>query len=296
MGDTSDKSWLPKLPEEAKPMNDFLLSVSKQGHADAVQSYLGALKEHDFSAALKARDEIMDFAASTKTLDNLGKGLDVFDKAGKALEIAEAASRGDYEFAAAKTLAEVGDGFASGYLQSLGPGGVAIDFLAHQAGEAMSDVVDEYVQIGPGIKNSEADFNTAAQAGYSSLREYTEKTVREQLAEGRPPEEVNQWARDYLEAHGGIYKDLEHMDGMASQYGRLNLDQANIVDYTFDTWREMEYGETDADLVGQADHAADNPQFDVEVAVADDADVVDATPIYDDVDDTLTDDIIAEHT
>ncbi|MFK7913252.1 MAG: hypothetical protein AB8B93_05015 [Pseudomonadales bacterium] len=204
----------PQVPNEAKAFNDMVAWAADHGKAESVRDLLDAAKAKDWDSALDAVHKLEGMSELADKAGAIGDHFDTIDKVGKALEIAQAVEKGDYAYAGTKLGAEVVDSVASGYLDSLGPGGMMLNYAVHESGEVMSSYLTEAQQFGPDAALAEASGNEAAVAAYKTNREYMEGQIREQVEAGRSPEEVQAWTRDHMEAHGALYKNL---DGMADQ-------------------------------------------------------------------------------
>lgn len=212
----------PTVPNEAKSFNDMVAWAAEHGQAESVRDLLDAAASKNWDGALDAVHKLEDMSELADKAGAIGKHFDTIDKVGKALEIAQAVEKGDYAYASAKLGAEVLDTAASGYLDSLGPGGIMLNYAVHESGEVMSSYLTEAQQFGPNSDLAEASGNEAAVAAYTTNRDYMEGQIREQSDAGRSPEEIQQWTKDHMDAHGAIYNNLQGMeakgDGFANRF------------------------------------------------------------------------------
>lgn len=208
----------PTVPNEAKSFNDMVAWAAEHGQAESVRDLLDAAASKNWDGALDAVHKLEDMSELADKAGAIGKHFDTIDKVGKALEIAQAVEKGDYAYASAKLGAEVLDTAASGYLDSLGPGGIMLNYAVHETGEVMSSYLTEAQQFGPDSGLAEASGNEAAVAAYTTNRDYMEGQIREQSEAGRPPEEIQQWTKDHMEAHGAIYNNLKGMEAQGDGF------------------------------------------------------------------------------
>lgn len=274
-----------KVPDEAKAFTELLVWAGQEGHGGAVKTFIEAADSGDWSSALEASRQLERYAELAEHAESFGRVLDVADKVNKALEIGAAVQNGEYEYAAARLGAEAVDQIASGYLDSLGPGGVAIDYATHVTGDYLSGLMDEYQQAQNMDVEGQADINASTVSAWQYTRDWVETEVQRQLETGKSPDEVSDWAREHLETHRGVYDDLERMEGLGpEQYARLIKDQDWIVERTYDIWEALppdvqgplRSGESDADA-SAAD--VDHGEFDVALLDQERADATSDAPV-----------------
>ncbi len=237
-----------KVPQEAKSVNEFMIWAGKHGQAETAQQLIQSVQNHDWSSASKAFDKLDDYAKATDAAKELGSAMSTFENMGKVIEVAGKVENGDYFGAGVQAGAEIIDATASKFLQEQGPGGIALDYLAHKSGEELAEKLHEYQGFKDLETLSQADINAASAASWKHEREFVEAGVRERIEAGQSPEEASAWARDHIESHGAIYRDLEKMDGNfgdATQ-DRQITDQLWIVDRANEIAHEHEEAEAQA--------------------------------------------------
>ena len=208
----------PEVPNEAKSFNDMVAWAAKNGQAESAHALIESVKSQDWDSALGAVHKLEEMSELADKAGAVGDYFDTIDKVGKVIEIADAVEKGDYAWATAKVGAEVVDQVASGYLDSLGPGGIMVNYAAHEAGDVMSSYVTEAQQFGPNAQLANASGDEAVVAAYKNNREHMEAQIREQVEAGRSPEDVAGWAKDHMEAHGAIYKNLDELEGRGEAF------------------------------------------------------------------------------
>ncbi len=209
---------IPEVPSEAKTFNDLAAWAAKHGQSESLDMLVSAAKSKDWDAALDAVHRLEDYADLADKTEALGKHFDTIDKLGKAVEIAQAVERGDYEYAGAKLGAEVVDGVASGYLDSLGPGGVMLNYAVHETGDALSEKLTEYQQFGPDAGLNRASANEGAMGAYQSTKDFLDAGMRERIDAGQSPAQAQQWAREYMESHAGVWNNLGDVEGAGKAF------------------------------------------------------------------------------
>ncbi|MEO0421048.1 MAG: hypothetical protein AAF184_01850 [Pseudomonadota bacterium] len=209
---------LPEVPSEAKTFNELTAWAAKHGQSESLQTLVSAAKAKDWDTALDAVHRLEDYADLAQKTEALGKHFDTIDKLGKAVEIAQAVERGDLEYAGAKLGAEVVDGVASGYLDSLGPGGVMLNYAVHETGEALSEKLTEYQQFGPDGQLREASATEGAMGAYQSTKDFLDVGMRERIDAGQSPAQAQQWAREYMESHAGVWQNLGDLEGAGPSF------------------------------------------------------------------------------
>lgn len=202
----------PEVPPEAKSFNDLIAWAAKNGQAESMQTFVDAAKAGDWSSAREAVGKMDDWAETAGKADALGSAFTTLELLDKGLAIKEMVDRGDYQGAVIQFGAEAVDKVASDYLDSLGPGGMLINYAAHQTGEVASVYLEEAAQFEANEGLSKADGDQAVVNAYSNNRDYMDAQIREQLDAGRPVDEVQAWARDHMDAHAGIYRNLENLE------------------------------------------------------------------------------------
>ncbi len=264
-----------QVPDEAKALTGLLVWAGKEGQTETVQAFIDAVDNADWDGALKASKDLEQFIETTDNLENVGKAFEVLGHVNNALEVGEAIQNGNYEYAAAKGVAVAVDQVASNYLTSLGPGGIALDYVTHQTGEYLSGLMDQYQQHQSTHTQGQADINSASVGAWTYMRDWVEHEVEAKLQAGASPDEVSDWATQHMESHGAIYRDLEQMEGLdgTEQYARQVRDQDWIVQRTYDIWEHL-----DADDRGPLrspdndDLSSFNASDEYEVALLDESD------------------------
>ena len=208
----------PEVPNEAKSFNDMVAWAAENGQSESAQNLISAIKDKDWDSALNAANKLDDWSELADKAGDIGKHFETLDRVNKALEVIDAVEKGDYEYAVAKVGAEAVDSIASGYLDSLGPGGMMVNYAAHETGDMLSGYLTEAQQFSTKAGEAMASGDGAVVAAYKNNREFMDSQIREQLEAGRSPEEVAQWSRDHMETHGAIYRNLDEMAGNGDAY------------------------------------------------------------------------------
>ena len=244
-----------KVSQETKSFTELMIWAGKNGQAESAKSLIESVQNQDWSAAQKACDKLEQYGALTDGVEKFAGHLDTLEKLDKALEVAEKVKDGDYMGASVQVGAEMIDGAASKFLQSQGPGGIALDFAAHAGGEYLAGMMDQYQAAQDQHVTGQADINSASVAVWQDSRDYLETGARERLEAGQSPADVQQWARDHIESHGAIYRDLENMDGNfgSAQNDRQVTDQLWIIDRTNDIAQELDDAQAEVEAAPERD-------------------------------------------
>ncbi|MEM1434706.1 MAG: hypothetical protein AAGG11_11665 [Pseudomonadota bacterium] len=216
-----------KVPDEAKTFNDLVDWAAKNGQTESIKQLVEAAKAQDWDTALDAVHKLEDYAELADKTAAVGTAFDTLDKVGKALEIAEAVDRGDYAYASAKLGAEVVDSVASDYLNSLGPGGMVLNYAVHQGGEYASGKLSEYQQFGPDAEAAVAAADLGAVGAYKATKEVLDNGMQARMEAGASPAEAREWAQQYMTSHAAVWKNLETFEaGGAAFKDRFEMDLA----------------------------------------------------------------------
>ncbi|MCR9277379.1 MAG: hypothetical protein NXH85_05350 [Pseudomonadaceae bacterium] len=253
----------PEVPAEAKSFNDLVAWAAKNGQAESMQAFVDAAKAGDWSSAREAVGKMDDWAETAGKADALGSAFNTLDMLDKGLAIKEMVDRGDYQGAVIQFGAEAVDKVASDYLDSLGPGGMLINYAAHQTGEVASVYLEEAAQFEANEGSSKADGDQAVVHAYAVNHDYMDKQIREQLDAGRPVDEVQAWAKDHMDAHAGIYNNLENLEyeGFGDTYeGRFEKDLEWSANQAESVARELE-AEAEAEASAKENPGNAEPGF-----------------------------------
>lgn len=253
----------PEVPAEAKSFNDLVAWAAKNGQAESMQSFVDAAKAGDWSSAREAVGKMDDWAETAGKADALGTAFTTLELLDKGLAIKEMVDRGDYQGAVIQFGADAVDKVASDYLDSLGPGGMLINYAAHETGEVASVYLEEAAQFEANEDSSKASGDQAVVHAYSVNHDYMDKQIREQLDAGRPVEEVQAWAKDHMDSHAGIYNNLENLEdsNFGNTYeGRFEKDLEWSTERAETVSRELE-AEAEAETAAAAEPANAEPGF-----------------------------------
>lgn len=231
----------PEVPAEAKTFNDLVGWAAENGQATSMKAFMDAAQAGDWSSARDAVVKMEDWAETAGKADALGNAFDTLELLDKGLQIKEMVDRGDYEGAAIQFGAEAVDKVASQYLDNLGPGGMLINYAAHEAGETASVYMEEAVKFESEAGAANASADNAVVMAYKNNKEYMDSQIQQQLEAGRPIDEVQAWTRDHMESHGAIYNNLNHME---------NQQLGEAFDNRFE--KDLDWAETRSEAVADA--------------------------------------------